>query len=229
MKILSTLVLLFTPFLLFSQSDTLFLTDENHIVGTVNKITSDSIHLTSEGGRHYRLKHEDVVKLVYRDGTTESFFYSSEEKFIHNQKYEVNFGRHLISMNLLTLFLVEELEVGYEYFTKSGYYSYYFYGIYSKYISSLQRSLSFGVDFNYYMTGQGRLRYLMGVGLESGMYKKNDDNDLYIYAKGNNGVLFQLTPKINISALFDIGLRNDLEREKLFLFSSLRINMGYRF
>lgn len=232
----------------FSQ-DAIYKTDNTKIEGKILEVGSFGIKYklaSNPDGPTYVISKPDVILVTYQNGTHEQF--SQQVKF---DSVSVNFCRNFIGLDILE-FVNSSIGITYERtFGKKGmfavripfavglnqdsYYNDYPYG----------KIFSTGVDFLYFPTGQGKVRYYAAPYFEYGMFRYRDyyysdfypqkpnKSDGQHYAGGiKNGVLFQPTRHFCISSDFGFGIKKNetsLTDESFEPHFKLNIILGYRF
>ncbi|MES2629058.1 MAG: hypothetical protein V4616_08835 [Bacteroidota bacterium] len=184
-------------------------------------------------GPNYKIRKEAVEKIVYQNGTVDSF---TNDPNAGRQNYApappVNrepetpagnggYGFNVISFDFLSI-LFNEVGFSYERILNSG-----FIGIKVPLIIGMNSTANTsvrqypnvfqsGIDLNLYPAGQGRARYFIGPAFRFGQnenryydYYTTDSRNTYstIAFQVNNGVMFQPAKHFNISLLFGVGLR----------------------
>lgn len=100
-----------------------------------------------------------------------------------------------------------------------------------------------GLTINFYPTGQGKVRYLVGPGLRIGlghdnnMYNGSYDNEkpdtFYTKLLINNGVMFSPIPELSLSLIGSLGMRYYPEagenNEEVTTSAAFNFNLSYRF
>jgi hypothetical protein len=225
---------------LFAQQDTIYLSPEEKITGKVLEISSEKIKVERRNGVVYLLNFKEVFKIVYADGQEESLLLYRQEEYFENKKLTEEFGKNSLSFNLFYVINLG-MELHYERYLLQGklgvkpFFSYHFGSA-----NSSSRDISYGTDFLFYPTGQGRMRYFLGPGVEMGnfssmMYPLDPmkepylDNFNFYFVYLNNGVLFQPSPALSIGLSVGIGIRGDDYRSDAYSGFNFRGNFGFRF
>lgn len=100
-----------------------------------------------------------------------------------------------------------------------------------------------GLGVNFYPTGQGKIRYLVGpelrigLGHDNTMYNGSYDNDkpdtFYTKLLINNGVMFSPIPELSLSLIGSLGMRYYPEagenNEEVTTSAAFNFNLSYRF
>lgn len=197
-------LLFFIPGLLKAQ-DTLYKPDgtrQNVKILEVNKTQLKYKSAADPGGPTYVISKEDVLKIVYGDGTAEVFLTPAPPGVIKEGKFkayktdprETDFGRNLFSFTLTDL-LFRSLTLSYEHTYKSGDFSLRFpvsigltslgladydstYDIEGDYYNR-NKVFSIGADFCFYPYGQGKAKFFFGASSEYGRFIFVPTNSYY--------------------------------------------------
>lgn len=249
--------LLFTVYC-YSQ-DVIYKTDNTKLEGKVLEVGTSEIRYklaSNPDGPTYVIVKSDLVLITYQNGSHQLF--SSENKS-SQPKFDsltLNFCRNFIGLDIAE-FATTSIGMTFERtFGKKGMFALrvpfsvglnknnnYYQGGYP-----YGKIFSTGIDFIYFPTGQGKLRYYAAPYFEFGMFRYSDNYYLYgndvqpvylekadgkHYAGGiKNGVLYQPTRHFCISADFGFGIKKD---EKIYSGESINphfkanVIVGYRF
>lgn len=222
--------------LLFSVSafaqDNIYLTDGSKLEGKVNLVSEKTItykKVDNLNGPDYELDKDDVLLVVYENGTHEVF---SDKKKTNSSTS--GFGRHYIAWQFTDL-LTTNVTLTYEFFNKSGNLGFKLplsFGFNSnavhypgnpEILGTPGRVFASALELNYYPTGQGKAKYFVGPSLGFGMNRYYDYQDWFIegdtYASNeeitrsyrftflvNNGVMFQPTKHLSITTGLGLGM-----------------------
>lgn len=258
-QILFVYCLLFTA-ACFAQ-DVMYKTDNTKIEGKVLEIGISEIRYklaSNPDGPTYVIRKSDLVLVTYQNGSHQLF--SSVDK-ISQSKFDslsLHFCRNFIGSDIAEF---ANISIGMVYertFGKKGMFALrvpFSVGLNKNnryYSNSYTNGKIFGtgLDFVYFPTGQGRLRYYAAPYFEWGMFRYSDyyymegsfsdyypqyntKSDRQHYAGGiKNGLLFQPTRHFGISADFGFGVKKDeTYRPKEVIQSHFKANLiiGYRF
>jgi len=95
-----------------------------------------------------------------------------------------------------------------------------------------------GLYFNFYPTGQGKVRYFLGPGIRVGSGHDNHDNNnnsdsFYGKLLINNGVVFSPIQQLSLAAVLSLGIRYFPEagqyNEEVKTTAAFSFNLSYRF
>ncbi|MES2139863.1 MAG: hypothetical protein V4511_09135 [Bacteroidota bacterium] len=248
--------LLFTVYS-YSQ-DVIYKTDNTKLEGKVLEVGISEIRYklaSNPDGPTYIISKSDLVLITYQNGSHQLF--SSENKSSQSKfdSLSLNFCRNFIGLDIAE-FASASIGITFERtFGKKGMFAlrvpfsvglnknpnYYGGGYpYGKIFST-------GIDFIYFPTGQGKVRYYAAPYFEYGMFRYSDRNyslvdysyqpvnkfDGQHYAGGvKNGVLFQPTRHFCISGDFGFGIKKDEtshSEESIDTHFKLNVLIGYRF
>lgn len=186
-------------------------------------------------GPNYKLRKDAIDKVVYENGSTETFSGSTQFKpmntaparpaaptMIANGEGSAGLGYNILNFDFLSI-LFNEVGFSYERILNNGYIGLklpLIIGVNSssdqtRDYSNLYQS---GLDLNLYPTGQGSAKYFIGPSIRFGQVHGNNsyysDGSYYgeldfnmLAFQVNNGVMFQPTPHFNVSLVFGVGLR----------------------
>lgn len=223
-KVTFLLVLLFAFSAGIIAQDYIYLRDRQERIAVKNIGISDAginyEKYADNDGQVYLIKSNQVIIIAYENG---------EVRLVQDKKKIINaydFKRNLITYHLIDL-TVSNFTISYERILKSGKIGFQIplsFG-YSENGSGFdQNTMSnkfyTGLYLNFYPTGQGIIRYVMGPGIRVGM---GSDNDYYYDEYGthvenqtdsfygkiliNNGAVFTPIPSLSISAILSLGIR----------------------
>ena len=236
--------------LCYGQQDTIYLSPTEKTLGKVKEISSERVKIEKQNGTIYDLDINDVFRIVYADGEVEMLIKNREDEYFKNKQYTEHFGRNIVSVNFIHV-LRKGMELHYEHFLLDGELALKPYATYfldDRSVSTLShqyaKDYSFGLDVQYYPTGQGRVKYFLGPGFEYGGFERLVYTTLpypnpgqqgeiietnFYFAYLNNGVLFQPSPKLSIGLILSLGLRENIGRGAASSHAEFRANFGYRF
>ncbi len=243
----------------FAQ-DAIYKTDNTKIEGKVMEVGTSEIKYkpaSNPDGPAYVISKHDLVLITYQNGSHELFASvnkSSQPKF---DSLSVNFCRNLIGLDIAE-FTNTSIGMIYERtFGKKG-----MFAVRLPFSVSLNKNIrnydnsyvggkifSTGLDFMYFPTGQGVLKYYAAPYFEWGMFRYRDfyywdftmeysapsteKSNGQHYAGGiKNGLLFQPTRHFSISADVGFGVKKDeTYRSGELIQANFRANViiGYRF
>lgn len=190
------LIVLLSAFNALAQ-DAVYLTDGSKVEGKVSLVGTDVITYKKSdnlSGPDHQIERKEVLIIVYENGTHEVINKSGSSSSLFTNNTDTAFGRHMISWEFMDLMLIN-MSISYEYFVKSGKLGirvplsigfddeFYTYGNIPEVIGTRGRIFATGVDFNYYPTGQGKLKYFIGPSLGFGLNRQ--ETDYYGYIEGD--------------------------------------------
>lgn len=237
--ILLILLLVFSSGL-FAQDYIYFRDQQLRIAAKNIKIGKDEIKYENYGannGQVYLINPDQVSLIAYENGET---------KYIQKEIEEVSayeFNQNLITYHLFDLVL-SNFTMSYERILNNG-------------KVGIQIPVSFGyathanvgndfvinkfytgLYFNFYPTGQGKVRYFLGPGIRVGSGHDNHDtknNSDSFYGKLliNNGVVFSPIQQLSLAAVLSLGIRYFPEagqyNEEVKTTAAFSFNLSYRF
>lgn len=185
---------------LFAQ-DTLYRSDGTRQAVKIIEVHESQVKYKMSSkvdGPMYVVNKEDIKKIVYENGATDTFPILKSINAIQKDPRSIDFGRNFISLNMTDLFL-GSLTIGYERTFKSGNYSIRcplslglislglaspvtnYSNTLNQFISGLSTNsysgyynrdkiFSTGLDFYYYNSGQGKSKFYFGPSLEFGQF-----------------------------------------------------------
>lgn len=248
--------LLFTVYC-YSQ-DVIYKTDNTKLEGKVLEVGTSEIKYklaSNPDGPTYVISKSDLVLITYQNGSHQLFSSqnkSSQPKF---DSLSLNFFRNFIGLDIAEFATTSIGMIFERTFGKKG-----MFALRVPFSVSLDKNNSYyqggypdgkifstGIDFIYFPTGQGKLRYYAAPYFEYGMFRYSENNFSLIdnsyqranksngqhYAGGiKNGVLFQPTRHFCISGDFGLGIKKDetdYSSESVEPHFKLNVIIGYRF
>ena len=235
MKNILTLAVLFSALLTQAQ-DAIYKKDKTKLDAKVLEVGNWDIKYkpaANPDGPVYTMPKSDIVIIIYQNGRSDIF--SSSEKSPSCKKFDslsVNFCHNSIGIDIGE-FTNTAMNITYEHTFKKGNFALripfsvgmtpynYGYGYYGD-----QKIFSTGLDFLFFPTGQGKVRYYVAPYAEFGMYNFNNGYVLYdgynnpsyynyhfsgyrIEGGVKNGILIQPTRHFSISADLGFGIKTD--------------------
>lgn len=226
MKFIITFYFICFSLILFAQ-DTLHKRGGNYYVGKIVEVNDRSIKMklqSNPDGPSYVVHREDILKIVYPNGTGENFKVTERKNKLH--RGDSIFGRNFISINLAA-YILNNITISYERFSKSGSFSikgtgsiglnslnkksYYNYGFFE----IKNKTFSTALDVYCYPFGQGMLKYFMGPSFEYGQYSYSYESyypnpvtnvkGYYYSALFQNGFMLQPFPHLSITMNIGVG------------------------
>jgi len=251
--ILITYCLLFTGY--FYAQDAIYTSDNKKIEGKVLEVGLSEIKYklaTNPEGPTYVIRKSDLVLITYQNGTHQNF--SPQDKASAPAKFDsitVNYCKNFIGVDIAE-FAVTSVGMIYERtMGKKGMFALrlsFSVGLNKNTYSGISyargKIFNTGIDFKYFPTGQGRLRYYAAPYLEWGMFRYRDYygwdyypqitySDGQHYAGGiKNGFLFQPTTHFCIGADLGFGIKKDETSrigESVQSHFKANVLIGYRF
>ncbi|RLD40608.1 MAG: hypothetical protein DRI89_11625 [Bacteroidetes bacterium] len=246
-KITFILILIFAFSAGIIAQDYIYFADQQNRIAAKNvKISSSEIryeNYESNEGQIYIINRARVSLVAYEDGTTK--YLQGREKKKSNYEYNKN----LISFHLTDLIISNftlsyerilgngntsiQIPVSFGYSSNNNFGDYY---IYNTFYS--------GLNFNFYPTGQGKVRYFLGPGVRIGIghdsgysndgYDKVESSDsFYTKLLINNGIIFSPIPELSLSAVLSLGMRYFPEagkyNDEVRTTGAFSFNLSYRF
>ena len=243
LSLLSILILTFSSGI-FAQDYIYLRSHQTRIAAKNIKISGAEIRyevFDADDGQVYSLKPNQVNLIAYESG---------EVRLIQRRSKIINaydFKKNLLTYHLFDL-VISNFTMSYERILKSG-------------KIGLQIPISFGyatgnnfgndvlisqfytgLYLNFYPTGQGKVRYLLGPGLRFGTGHENyydengyNNNDDTFYSKLliNNGVVFSPIESLSLSVILSLGIRYFPEahddNEVVRTSAAFSFNLSYRF
>lgn len=232
------LLMLIMPVVLHAQ-DTLYKRDG--VIQIVQIIDAQGpavkyIPLSSNVETTFIISKAEIIKIVYHDGSIETFIQGDYLKILPNQgdPLKMDFGRHFISFSLFDYFQ-SSIGLGYEYIGKSGKWGVKF-PISFRFLKGARKDFSTGLSLYWYPFGQGRYRYFGGPSFEynSGYYGRDTKQFGFLF---QNGCLFQITKNVNASINLGVGYFSTTPNDNDYYYSNyykkiqmkLACNVGYKF
>ena len=246
-KITILFVLIFAFSAGIIAQDYIYFTDQQERIAAMNvKISSSEIRYEkyeSNEGQIYIINRDRVSLIAYENGKTT---YLQEKK---KNRAAFNYNKNLITFHLTDLIFSNftfsyerilgngnmsiQIPVSFGYSSGENFGNYY---VYNKFYS--------GLNFNFYPTGQGKVRYFLGPGLRIGVGHDNNDNQgsygnytnpdtFYSKLLINNGIIFSPIPELSLSAVLSLGMRYFPEagnyNDKVRTTGAFSFNLSYRF
>jgi len=245
------ITILFVLILAFSSGifaqDYIYFADQQERIAAKNvKISSSEIRYEkyeSNEGQIYIINRARVSLIAYENGET---------KYLQGKKKKLNsyeYNKNLLTFHLTDL-IISNFTLSYErifsdgkmgiqiplsfgYSSGENFGNYY---VYNKFYS--------GLNFNFYPTGQGKVRYFLGPGLRIGVGHDNNDNQgsygnytnpdtFYTKLLINNGIIFSPIPELSLSAVLGLGIRYFPEagnyNDEVRTTGAFSFNLSYRF
>ena len=200
-----------------------------------------------ESGEVFSIDNDDISMIVYENGSVR--FFERESRV----KQRLNFKKNLINYHLFDL-IVNNFKLSYERILSNGKLGIQIplaigYGDEDAIsgFDDVYNTFYTGISLNFYPTGQGKVRYFMGPGIQigtgffdgyyndySGSYV-NQKTDTFIFRfLVNNGIIFTPIEALSISLVGSLGIRytdktfnsNDQNVRTVGAFSA---NLSYRF
>lgn len=233
------LPLICSEFTLVAQTkqDTLYVDNDKQYVLKVVKVTSDIVTAKDEQGETTKFATKRIAKIVYASGETDAYIESQIEKHQNYLQYSLNYGKNIVSVN--TIYLANGiLELQYEHFIVSAlsvnaYFSNNLSNQRSFQFNSLRRNRTIGTELRFYPKLQGRLRYFLGIGYETGFYSHGadyQDTDYLNFYYFHNGFIYNMSPSITISPTLSLGTFDEMLDPHSFNSPvNFKLQLGYRF
>ena len=243
--VILVLILAFTSGI-FAQ-DYIYFTDQRDRIAAKNvKVSSSEVRYeaySSNEGQIYIINRERVSLIAYENGETK--YLQQKQKKLNTYEY----NRNLITFHLTDLIFSNftfsyerilgngntsiQIPVSFGYSSNNNFGDYY---VYNTFYS--------GLNFNFYPTGQGKVRYFLGpsvrfgIGHDSGYsndgYDKLESSDsFYTKLLINNGIIFSPIPELSLSAVLSLGMRYFPEagkyNDEVRTTGAFSFNLSYRF
>lgn len=243
-KITLLFILVFAFSVGIIAQDYIYLRDKQERISAKNiKVSDSEIRyeiFDTEDGQVFSIKPNQVNLIAYESGMVR--LVQRKSKIINSY----DFKKNLITYHLFDL-IFSNFTMSYERILNNG-------------KIGLQIPLSFGyatgnnfgndvlisqfysgLYLNFYPTGQGKVRYLLGPGLRFGLGhenyydngNKNGDDSFYSKILINNGVVFSPIESLSLSAILSLGIRYFPEaqddNEVVRTTAHFSINLSYRF
>lgn len=249
--ILLTLVLLTGLSTIYAQ-DYIYMRSGKKRVPATN-IEVQASHTTyslygDESGKVSAIDNSDISMILFQDGKTQ--FFERESRAISR----INFKKNFINYHLLDL-VVNNFKISYERLFSNGKIGVQIpfavgYGDYENIsgFDDVHNTFYTGVTLNFYPTGQGKVRYVMGPSIQVGTGYFDDgyydyQNDIYISDNIdtfilrfliNNGVMFTPIDALSITIVGSLGIRytdekNIWEDQNIKTVGAASVNLSYRF
>lgn len=253
--IIAVSICLMTSYILHAQ-DAIYKKDKTKIDAKVLEVGNWDIKYkaaSNPDGPVYTLPKSDIVIIIYQNGTSDIFSSTEKTSCKKFDSLSVNFCRNFIGIDIGE-FTNNAVNMTYEHtFGKKGSFALrlpfsvgvmqrdYYYGY------GNQKILSTGLDFLFFPTGQGKVRYYAAPYAEFGMYHYrgifyyedyyNPNNPYNFYYTGyrfeggvKNGILFQPTRHFSVSADLGFGIKNeDGSYNRATPTTRANLLLGYRF
>ena len=193
----------------------------------------------ADDGQVYSIKSNQVNLIAYENGEVRMI--QRKSKIINNY----DFKKNLITYHLFDL-VISNFTISYERILQNGKL-----GIQIPFSFGYSAGNNFGENvvisrfysglyFNFYPTGQGKVRYFLGPGIRLGVGHDNHDYDSQDYTDTfygklliNNGIVFSPIPELSLSAILSLGVRYYPEasnyNEEVRTSAAFSFNLSYRF
>ncbi len=243
--ITSIIVLLFISISAISQ-DFIYKKDGGRIVADKIEVLLDQTNYAIFGDKSaelFSINNNEISFIAFENGEV-SFF---EKESRSRQRY--NYKKNMINYHLFDL-IVNNFKISYERIVAKGKIGIqipiaFGYGDELSGYDNIDNKFYTGVTLNFYPTGQGKVRYLMGPAIQVGSgnyddsysYGNNWDHKTYdtffLRFLINNGVMFSPIQELSLSVIGSIGIRyievtsenyNGIKTVGAFAF-----NLSYRF
>lgn len=201
-----------------------------------------------KSGNIIAIDNNDISMIIFENGAVK--YFEKESKAISRTKFKKN----LINYHLLDL-VVNNFKLSYERILSNGKIGIQIpisigYGDYDNIsgFDDVYNTFYTGVTLNFYPTGQGKVRYFMGPGIQvgtgfftNGYYDNftnvyvNENLDTFILRfLINNGIIFTPIDALSISIVGSLGIRytdksDQYEDRKIKTVGAAAINLSYRF
>lgn len=192
----------------------------------------------------FALDNLDISLIAYENGSIKYFKDEDQLKSVYEYKKSL-FTFHLFSL------IVNEFTLSYEHIFSGGKIglqiplSLGFSNSNNNGFDNVNNKYFTGLNLNFYPTGQGRVRYYLGPGVQVGQSYYNDDvyaNGVYVTDKVetlavrfyvNNGLVISPVPDMSLSVVGSIGVRyldnpGDA-RDEIKTVGAFAFNLSYRF
>ncbi len=192
----------------------------------------------------FALDNLDISLIAYEDGSIKYFKDEDQLKSVYEYK------KNLFTFHLFSL-IVNEFTLSYEHIFSGGKIglqiplSLGFSNSNNNGFDNVNNKYFTGLNLNFYPTGQGRVRYYLGPGVQVGQSYYNDDvyaNGVYVTDKVetlavrfyvNNGLVISPVPDMSLSVVGSIGVRyldnpGDA-RDEIKTVGAFAFNLSYRF
>lgn len=197
-------------------------------------------------GRVYLLNPAQVKLIAYENGDIQ-YLQAIETKT--KQKEEYAFKKNLVTFHLFDL-VFSNFTFSYERILNNGKIGFqipfsFGYGSGNNVPSNdfVVNKFYSGLNVNFYPTGQGKVRYVLGPSLRLGIGHDNNHSDgnydtenpdtFYTKLMVNNGVMFSPIPELSLSVILSLGMRYYPEagqyNEEVTTSAAFSFNLSYRF
>ncbi|MBI4945072.1 MAG: hypothetical protein HY840_01575 [Bacteroidetes bacterium] len=261
MKYTSFLFLLFSAFVLNAQ-DIIYKNDKTKIDAKVLEIGTENVKYkptANPDGPVYTINKSEIATIVFQNGTFETFYSTEKSSSHHSDSISIKFCKNLIGVDVGE-FANSSIGMVYEHtFGKKGMFALRIpfavglnQGNYRNYYGGYPQGklLSTGIDFIYFPTGQGVLKYYAAPYFEWGMFRYENYHYWYNYSQIpspsyyerfsgqhlaggiKNGMLWQPTRHFCFSADFGFGIKKDETsdlNESIEPHFKANVIIGYRF
>lgn len=200
-----------------------------------------------ESGQVYSIQNNQISMIAFENGDVR--FFEKQEKVVPRHNYKKNlFNFHLFDL------IVNNFKLSYERIISNGKIGIqipltFGYGDGISGFDDIRNNFYTGISLNFYPTGQGKVRYFMGPGIQVGTGRYND----VYYAGGtsyppgntekntfvfrflvNNGIMFTPIEALSISLVGSIGIRyadknNQSDNQNVKTVGAFSANLSYRF
>ncbi len=269
MKYLFTLSILF--FALFCEAQDIIVKKDKTILQAkvleIGIIEIRFLNFNNLTGPEYMIPKSEVSSIQFSNGTIESFDLTSQEngtatplrnfKTMRVVKIKKDYTSNILLFHFLD-FVRSNYTLSYERIIQSGKFGIKIPVRIGSTSGDRQSKIfhSGGLDLNYYPTGQGKIKYYVGPGIEIGSgrnytYDLTDfiflervfkpGSTLFISGYLNNGALFQLSKSLTFGSSLGVGIKNysnndsntinnnSFQNGKYYLALKLDFNLGFRF
>ncbi len=248
---MKNLTILFVIFLVFSSG--LFAQDYIHLRDQQKRIAAKNIKITAAEIRYENYGADDGQVYIINPDQVNLITYENGEVRLLQKKAKIintyDFKKNLITFHLFDL-VISNFTISYERIISNGKV-----GIqipfslgYATHINVnndfvISKFYS-GLNFNFYPTGQGKIRYFLGPGIRVGTGHDNHDNNnnndnqtnpdsFYGKLLINNGVIFSPIQQLSLAAVLSLGVRYFPEagqyNEEVKSTAAFSFNLSYRF
>ncbi len=242
-------ILLFVAMSAIAQ-DLIFMRDLGKRIAATNiKVSIDETTYTKfndESGKVYSLFNNEISMIAYVNGDVR--FFEKEKKVTRRYNYKKN----LLNFHLFDL-IVNNFKLSYERIISNGKMGIQIpfavgYGNGISGFDDIRNKFYTGISLNFYPTGQGKVRYFMGPGLQFGKGSYDDEyyaggsshppmqveKDTFVFRfLVNNGVIFSPIKELSLSAMLALGIRYVDEsydgNDNIKTVGAFSFNLAYRF
>ena len=202
----------------------------------------------NESGEVYTISNDDISMITFENGSVQFFERESKAKQRHS------FKKNLINYHLFDL-IVNNFKISYERILSNGKLGIQIpvaigYGDKDNIsgFDDVHNTFYTGISLNFYPTGQGKVRYFMGPGIQvgtgyfdDGYYNEyssqyiNENIDTFVFRfLVNNGIIFTPIDALSISLVGSLGIRytdktDHYDDENIKTVGAFAANLSYRF